>query len=143
MLKSPSLNKNGYTRFDRLGGSRKSFQRGDLCMFYFPARKGDSCWSGIINKEQTTEFNLPLLSYLAIPLPDKLFLLYNSFYHGDTRYGNSTILDYKGHAQNGEGLIYWKFDNLLNFQKVRRIAPNEMVLPFENNNRFGFASIKF
>ena len=143
MLKSPSLNKDGYTRYDKLGGTRKTYQRGDLCMFYFPANKGDSCWSGIVNKEQTTEFNLPWLSYLVVPIQEKLFFLYNSFFRSETRYGNSTVLDHKGNLINDEGLVYWKLGNTLNFQQARRISDNEMAIPYENNRRFGFSIIRF
>jgi hypothetical protein len=143
MLKSPSFNKDGYTRYDKLGGTRKMYQRGDLCMFYFPGKRGDSCWSGIVNKEQTTEFNLPWLSYLVVPIQQKLFFLYNSFFRSEARYGNSTVLDYKGNLINDEGLVYWKLGHTLSFQQSRRISDNEMAIPFENNRKFGFAIIRF
>ncbi|HMH33817.1 MAG TPA: hypothetical protein VK543_12345 [Puia sp.] len=143
MLKPASINKDGYTRYDRLGGTRKIYQRGDLCMFYFPAKKNDSCWSGLVNKEQITEFNLPWLSYLIVPIQNKLFLLYNSFFRNEIRYGNSTVLDFKGNLIEDEGLVYWKVGHLLNFQKARRISDNEMAIPYERSRRFGFAIIRF
>jgi hypothetical protein len=96
-----------------------------------------------MNKEQVTEFNLPWLSYMVVPIQNRLFLLYNSFFRSEVRYGNSTVLDYKGNAINDEGLIYWKFGNLLNFQKARRISANEMAIPYEHNRRFGFSIIRF
>ncbi|MFI5153469.1 MAG: hypothetical protein ACHQET_09060, partial [Chitinophagales bacterium] len=108
-LKPLSLNRNGYTRYDKVCGTRKIYERGDLSMFYFPASRTDSCWSGIINKEQITEFNVPWLSYLLVPMKSKLFLLYNSFFKNEIRYGNSTVLDLKGNLINDEGLVYWKF----------------------------------
>jgi hypothetical protein len=142
-MKPLSLNRNGYTRYDKICGTRKIYERGDLCMFYFPASRKDSCWSGIINKEQITEFNVPWLSYLVVPMQRKLFLLYNSFFKNEIRYGNSTVLDLKGNLINDEGLVYWKFGNLLSFQQSRRISDSELAIPYENNRRYGFAIIRF
>ena len=50
-----TFNKDEYTRYDNLAGIRSNFDRGDLTLYYFPAKCNDSCWSGIINKEQVTE----------------------------------------------------------------------------------------
>jgi hypothetical protein len=142
-IKPSSLNRDGYTRYAKLGGTRKVYQRGDLTMFYFPARKGDSCWSGIVNKEQISEFNMPILSYMVVPIEQKLFFLYNSFFKAETRYGNSTVLDYQGNLIEDEGPVYWQLGNLLDFQHAKRISDTEMAMPYEHNRRFGFAVIRF
>ena len=142
-LKAASLNKNGYTRYDKLGGTRKIYQRGDLSMFYFPGKKGDSCWSGIVNKEQITEFNMPWLSYMVVPLQQKLFFLYNSFFKAEVRYGNSTVLDFKGNLIEDEGPVYWRLGNLLDFQRAKRLSDSEMAMPYEHNRQYGFAIIRF
>jgi hypothetical protein len=143
--KPQGLNRNGYTRYNRLGGTRRSYERGDLCLFYFPAHRTDSCWSGIINEEQVTDFNTPNLSYLVVPLNQKLFFLYNSFfrYTEQQQFGNSTILDYRGNLLSDEGLVYWRYKNTLLFQRSRQIAENEVGLRYENLNRTGFAIIRF
>ena len=123
---------------------RALYNRGDLCLFYFPARDTDSCWSGIIDKEQITEFNSPYLSYLVVPVKDRLFLLYNSFFrNNETQYGNTTILDYKGNQMTEQGLIYSKLSNILNFQQARQISDDEVAIPYENFKRAGFAIIRF
>jgi hypothetical protein len=112
-------------------------------MFYFPARQGDSCWSGIVNKEQVTEFNMPILSYMVVPIRERLFFLYNSFFKMEIRYGNSTVLDYRGNLIEDEGPAYWQLGNLLDFQHAKRISDTEMAMPYEHNRRFGFAVIRF
>jgi hypothetical protein len=143
--KQQILNKNGYTRYNRLGGTRRTYERGDLCLFYCPATRSDSTWSGIINEEQITDFNSPNLSYLVLPLNQKLFLLYNSYfkYSEQQQFGNSTILDYRGNLISDEGLVYWRYKNTLLFQHARQIADNEVALHYENVNRTGFAIIRF
>src|SRR5204862_8111522 len=45
------VNRNEYTRYSNLGGSRTAFDRGDLSMYYFPWTRIDSLWSVIFNKE--------------------------------------------------------------------------------------------
>jgi len=140
----PLINRDGYTRYNLLGGPRALYSRGDLCMFYFPGINNDTCWSGIINKEQVTEFNSPYLSYLVVPVKDRLFLLYNSFFrNNETQYGNTTILDYKGNQMTEQGLIYSKLSNILNFQQARQISDDEVAIPYENFKRAGFAIIRF
>ena len=84
-----NVNKNEYTRYSNLAGSRTSFDRGDLSMYYFPWAPGDSCWSGIINKEQTTELSSSYLSYVFLPREDKLFFLYNEFFRNSNQYSNN------------------------------------------------------
>ena len=139
------INRNGYTRYNKLGGARRTFERGDLCMFYFPAHRTDSSWSGIINEEQVTDFNTPNLSYLVVPLNQKIFLLYNSFfrYTEEQQFGNSTIIDYKGNLVSDEGLVYWRYKNSLLFQRSRQISENEVALHYENFSKSGFAIIRF
>jgi len=139
------INKDGYTRYDKLSGPRGLYNRGDLSLFYFPAHNADSCWSGIIDKEQTTEFNSPYLSYLVVPVNQKIFFLYNSFFRSsdEEQYGNTTILDYRGNLLIEEGLVYWKLSNTLNFQQSHQISNNEVAIPYENLKRKGFAIIRF
>ena len=136
-----NVNKNEYTRYSNLAGSRTAFDRGDLSMFYFPWTRNDSCWSGIINKEQTTEITSSYLSYVFLPREDKLFFLYNEFFRNSNQYSNTTVLDQKGNTVE-EGVVYWKMKNNLVFQKARQISANELAIPYERNGRNGFAIIK-
>jgi hypothetical protein len=135
------VNRNEYTRYGNLAGSRTAFDRGDLSMFYFPWTRNDSCWSGIINKEQTTEITSSYLSYVFLPREDKLFFLYNEFFRYSNQYSNTTVLDQKGNTIE-EGIVYWKMKNNLVFQKARQISANELAIPYERNGRNGFAIIK-
>src|SRR5262249_48350000 len=139
------VNRDGYTRYDRLSGPRALYNRGDLSLFYFPAHTNDSCWSGIIDKEQVTEFNTPYLSYLVMPINKRIFFLYNSFYkeNDDYQFGNATILDYKGNLVIDEGMVYWKLKNTLDFQLSHQIELNEVAIPYENFKRKGFAIVRF
>jgi len=43
---APVIHASGYTRLSQLGGTRLRYDRGDLNLFYFPARPGDSTWTG-------------------------------------------------------------------------------------------------
>ena len=139
----PLINRDGYTRYNLLGGPRALYNRGDLCLFYFPVHSRDSIWSGIIDKEQVTEFNSPYLSYLVMPVKERIFLLYNSFYrNNELQFGNATILDFQGN-QMTEGLIYSKLSNTLSFQQSRQIADDEVAIPYENFKRKGFAIVRF
>ena len=138
---SVDVNRNEYTRYSNLAGSRAAFDRGDLSMFYFPWTRNDSCWSGIINKEQTTEITSSYLSYVFLPREDKLFFLYNEFFRNSNQYSNTTVLDQKGNTVE-EGVVYWKMKNNLVFQKARQISANELAIPYERNGRNGFAIIK-
>ena len=135
------VNRNEYTRYSNLAGSRTAFDRGDLSMYYFPWTRDDSCWSGIINKEQTTEITSSYLSYVFLPREDKLFFLYNEFFRNSNQYGNTTVLDQKGNRLV-DGVVYWKMKNNLVFQKARQISANELAIPYERNGRNGFAIIK-
>jgi len=140
---SPAVDakRNEYTRYSNLAGSRTAFDRGDLSMYYFPWTRNDSCWSGIINKEQTTEITSSYLSYVFLPREDKLFFLYNEFFRNNNQYSNTTVLDQRGNTVE-EGVVYWKTKNNLVFQKARQISANELAIPYERNGRNGFAIIK-
>ncbi len=137
------INRDGYTRYNMLGGSRGMYNRGDLCLFYFPAHNSDSCWSGIIDKDQITEFNSPYLSYFVMPIDEKIFLLYNNLFRNEELFGNATILDYKGNLLDDEGLVYWKMKNTLTFQQSHQMTSNEVAVPYENFKRKGFVIIRF
>jgi len=136
-----SFNKNDYTRYDNLYGPRSNYDRGDLSLYYFPATHMDSCWSGIINKEQTGDLNSPYLSYAVIPIESKLIFLYNSLFRNDNKYSSTTVLDIKGNPLN-EGVVFWKSNNVLDFQKARQITEKELAVPYEKNNGLGFAIIR-
>src|SRR5436190_11713144 len=135
------MNKNDYTRYNNLAGTRNNFDRGDLTFYYLPAKSNDSCWSGIINKQQVTELGSSYLSYVFLPRRDKLFFLYNSFYKNRDQYSSATVLDERGNALN-EGVEYWKISNTLVFQRARQISENELAIPYEKNSRNGFAIIR-
>jgi hypothetical protein len=139
----PPVKNDEYTRYKSLGGPRSYYKRGDLSLFYFPSGKEDSCWSGIINKEQTTELNSSYLSYAVVPAAGRLFFLYNSFIWKENQYGSSTVLDRKGEEMQDEGIVFSNLRNTLLFQKARQILDNEMAVPYSNLGRNGFAIIKF
>lgn len=137
-----SITKNEYTRYGNLLGVRNTFDRGDLSLYYFPATASDTCWSGIINKEQMTELSSSYLSYVFLPKEEKLFFLYNSFLKNSAnQYSSTTILDKKGNPLD-EGVVYWSMKNTLMFQKARQISENELAIPYERNARKGFAIIR-
>ena len=96
-----------------------------------------------MNKEQTTDMNSPSLSYLFIPTKNKLALVYNSTYKNGDQYGTSSFLDTRGNTLNDGGVIFWKFNYLLNFQQSKQIDGNEVALPYQVNQRKGFAIIRF
>ncbi|HMH21927.1 MAG TPA: hypothetical protein VK563_09125 [Puia sp.] len=137
------LMQDGYARYSELRGLGGAHGRGDLSLFYFPGNRKDSCWSGLISKEQVTELNAPDLSYLVVPVKNKLFFLYNSFIREGVQYGNATIIDHQGNLMSGEGVIFWQFSNTLLFQQSRQISSDEVAVPYEKNQRRGFAIIRF
>lgn len=140
---TPPITRDGYTRYDRLGGMRSLYARGDLNLFYLPAQSTDSCWSGIINKEQLTELNSPFLSYLVVPDKGRIYFLYNSFFGKEEQFGSTTVLDQHGNLQQSGALVFWKFNITLDFQQSRQIAQNEVAVPYANYHRSGFAIIRF
>ena len=135
------LNKNGYTERKGLQGIRSVFNRGNLTMFYFPIKAGDSTWSGIINAEQTTELNSPSLSYLVFPVRNKLYIIYNSTLRTNDEFSTATTLNTQGEPTD-DALIFWKMNRTLNFQGSRRISAEEVAVPYKNNQQIGFAIIR-
>lgn len=136
-----AFNKDDYTRYSHLSGTRQDYDRGDLNVYYFPATRQDSCWSGLINKPQTGELNSSFLSYACLPLEDRIVFLYNSLSYIDVKLSSTTILDQKGHSLN-EGLIFWKRNNIFDIQKAKQIAARELAVPYEKNGLRGFAIIR-
>lgn len=136
-----AFNKDDYTRYGHLSGLRRDYERGDLNLYYFPATRQDSCWSGIINKAQTSELNTSFLSYACVPLGDRIVFLYNSALYNTAKYSSTTVLDGAGHPLN-EGVVFWRPNNILDFQKGRQIAARELAVPYERNNGLGFAIIR-
>ncbi len=135
------LNKNGYTERKGLQGIRSVFNRGNLTMFYFPVKAGDSTWSGIINAEQTTELNSPSLSYLVFPVRNKLYIIYNSTMRSSDEFSTATTLNTHGEPTD-DALIFWKMNRTLHFQESRRISAEEVAVPYKNNQQSGFAIIR-
>ncbi|HEY4155650.1 MAG TPA: hypothetical protein VGM24_09480 [Puia sp.] len=132
---------NGYSFRKGLQGIRSVFNRGNLTMFYFPIKRTDSTWSGIINTEQTTELNSPSLSYLVFPVKNKVYILYNSQIRNDDEFSTTTALNVHGQATD-DALIFWKMNRTLNFQQSRRISLDEVAVPFRVNQQNGFAIIR-
>jgi hypothetical protein len=137
------INTGGYSRYNNLGAVSDSYERGDLSLFYFPGHSADSCWSGIINKKQITELNAPSLSYLFMPLQEKLIFLYNSVERNEDPFGCTTILDPQGNLLSDKEMISWKPDQALLFQQSFQVTKNEVVIPYGRNQQNGFAIIKF
>jgi hypothetical protein len=123
--------------------------RGDLSLYFFPASRKDSCWSGMISQEQITELNSPNLSYMMVPMENRLVFLYNSFVHGEKMYASTTVIDPTGNLVTNEGIIFWGLKNTLNFQAARQVAPDQVVIPYDiyvngtANGKVGFAVVLF
>jgi hypothetical protein len=130
-----------YTHVSGLIGNNKEYDRGNLSLHYFPAAQDDSCWSGLLTKAQTTELNASYLSYLCVPVKDKFVLLYSneSFKHGQQ--STTTILGHNGEALD-DGLVFWKSNHILDFQKARQIEMKELAIPYKKNGQIGFSIIK-
>jgi hypothetical protein len=135
--------RDGYAHYPVLGGPGNDRERGDLSLFYLPGLRGDSSWSGMISKRQTTEMNAPTLSYLVITIRDKLIFLYNSLFDNEDQYGSATVIDSRGNPMTDGGPVFWKFKITLDFQRARRISENEFAVPYANPERKGFAVIRF
>lgn len=135
------VNSNGYTRSRGLQGIRSVFSRGNLSMFYFPANRADSTWSGMINAEQTTELNAPSLSYLVFPVRNKVYIVYNSRLPNTDEFSASTALNTNGQPTD-DALIFWKMNRTLNFQQAHRISTDEVAIPYRNEQQTGFAIIR-
>ena len=134
------IKKDDYTRYSNLSSARKGYDRGDLRLYFFPATKSDSCWSGLINKEQTGDLNSSYLSYACMPWQGKIIFLYNSAFYKSNKSSSTTFLDQHGNALN-EGLVFWRSHAILNFQRARQIAANELAVPYDRNRLQGFAVI--
>jgi hypothetical protein len=115
--------------------------KGDLNLFYFPALSNDSTWSAVLEMEQHSETNNPDLSYLLIPAKNKLYLIYNSEDGSADALATTTTLNKHGETTN-DALVFWKMDRMLNFQNARRFSADEVVVPYSNNQRPGFAIIR-
>lgn len=137
--------RDGYARYGILGALGRTHDRGDLGLFYFPAGREDSCWSGIFHKEQNTELSAQNLSYMMVPVKDKLVFLYNSYLRSMDSYASAsaTVLTPKGEVVPDEGVLFWQFKMPLDFQQSRQISPNEVVVPYGEFHRRGFALIRF
>jgi hypothetical protein len=136
------FNKNEYTRNSNLSEQNKRFERGDLSVKYFPFRPTDTCWSGLLHVEQTTQLRYADLSYACVPAGDKIIFLYNSLAKNDHKVGSTTVLDHKGQSVD-EGFIFWRSTNVLGFQNARLINPGELFVPYDRNGVQGFAIIHF
>lgn len=135
------FHKNDYTRYTNFSATRRAYERGDLSLYYFPAKQQDSSWSGLINQAQTGELNSSFLSYRCVPLEGKIILLYNSLGNFETKFASTTFLDAQGHSLN-KGIIFWQSNNRLDFQKARQISINELAVPYARNGNEGFAVIR-
>lgn len=133
--------KNEYTRYPHLRVRKGTYERGDLGLYYLSATKGDSCWSGLLNQEQTGELNSADLSYVFVPKEGKLVFLYNNLHQSHHTTGSTTTLDGSGHLVN-EGVVFWKGGIVLDFQKGRRISSRELAVPYGRTGGKGFAIIR-
>ncbi len=78
-----------------------------------------------------------------IPIGSRLFLLYNSRFRRTDQFGTTTILNQDGQPIDDAGIAFWDINNTLIFQKARQISINEVAIPYERNQREGFAVIRF
>jgi len=115
--------------------------RGDLNLFYFPAISKDSTWSGSMIMEQQGESNNPDLSYLIVPDKDKLYIIYNNAEGSGNPIATNTTLNWRGQP-TGDGLVFWKMNKLLNFQKAHHFSSDEIAIPYIHNQQGGFAIIR-
>lgn len=136
------FNEDEYTRNSNLSDTKKRFKRGDLSVKYFPFHPADSCWSGLIHVEQATELHYDDLSYACASSGDKIIFLYNSLTKNEHKVSSTLMLDHKGQSLD-EGFIFWRPDNVLDFQKARLIQPGELFVPSDRNGLQGFAIIRF
>lgn len=126
----------GYARYST-AINPEYHDRGDLSLYYFPASRGDSCWTGMISQEQVTEMNSPNLSYTMVPTQNKLFFLYNSFVHGEKMYASTTVINRQGELVTNQGIPFWGLRNTLDFQQSRQMGPDQVVIPYERYDRAG------
>ena len=121
---------------------KKRFARGDLSVKYFPFQAADSCWGGLIHVEQATALHYSDLSYACVSSGDRIIFLYNSLAKNLHKVSNTLMLDNKGQPLD-QGVIFWRSENIMNFQKARLVQPGELFVPFERNRLQGFAIIRF
>jgi hypothetical protein len=133
--------KQGYTLKQGLSPIPYVRSRGDLNIFYFPAVSKDSTWTGIMEMEQHAESNNPDLSYLIIPVKNKLYIIYNSQDGYADPMATTTTLNKRGQEED-DAIIFWKMNNTLNFQQSRRFSTSEVAVPYNNNQPGGFAIIR-
>jgi len=114
---------------------------GALNLFYFPAVREDSAWSGILDVEQHADANNPFLSYLLVPTGKKIFMLYNHFDDFSDGLATTTTLNNQGQSTD-EPMVFWQMDKLLNFQNARRFSANEISVPYSEKQPSGFAVIR-
>jgi hypothetical protein len=133
--------KQGYTLNRGLSPIPTIRNRGDLNLFYFPAVSRDSTWSGILDIEQHAETNNPDLSYLLMPVKNKLYLIYNSLDGFTDPIATTTTLNIHGETTDG-ALVFWKMNKMLNFQNAHRFSADEVAVPYLNNRQGGFAIIR-
>ncbi len=133
--------KQGYTLNRGLSPIPFVRNRGDLNLFYFPAISKDSTWSGILDMEQHAESNNPDLSYLLIPIKNKLYIIYNSLDGYADPLATTTTLNMHGQATD-DALIFWKINKMLNFQQSHRFSADEVAVAYMNNQQNGFAIIR-
>lgn len=133
--------KQGYTLNRGLSPIPNVRNRGDLNLFYFPAVSKDSVWSGILEMEQHAETNNPDLSYLLVPVKNKLYIIYNSLAGFSDPLATTTTLNKRGETTD-DGLIFWKMNKMLNFQNAHRFCSGEVAVPYLNSQPSGFAIIR-
>jgi hypothetical protein len=137
------INKDEFTKYNTLAGPRSNYNRGDLSLFYIPAGREDSSWSGLINKAQITDLNSSYLSYFVMPANGKLFFLYNTSTWNESQFGSTTVLDYQGHELIDDGILFSKINYTILFQKARQISANEIMIPYQRYKLDGFAVVRF
>jgi hypothetical protein len=136
------FNENEYIRNNDLSDAKKRFERGDLSVKYFPFNPADSCWGGLLHVEQTSQLRYDNLSYACVSSGNKIIFLYNSLAKNEHEVSSTTVVDHKGQPVD-EGVIFWRSENILNFQKARLIQPGELFAPFDRKGLQGFAVIRF
>jgi hypothetical protein len=77
-----------------------------------------------------------------VPSKDKIIFLYNSLAKNLHKVSSTIILDHNGQPMD-EGVIFWRSDKVLDFQKASLIRPGELFVPFNRNTLQGFAIIRF
>jgi len=95
----------------------------------------------MISEEQVTELNAANLSYAVVPVQDKLFCLYNSFVKNESMYAVSTVLNGQGRLISDQGVLFWGLKSTLDFQRLRQVAPDQVVIPYVHYGKPAFAVV--